>query len=858
VSASDGIAVVNVTDPTSPVRVATATAFSPAKIQLVGDFVYVIDYVGAVVVDVSNPYNPVRRGAYATGSSTDLAHSGDPGDVLFVADRYAGLSALSVIDPDHLFLLDSAVPAKPATRVAVWGEYVYGCEVEDPTQWTEYSLAALDRIGNLPTALAQSLPINSPGRTTLRVEFSTSQQGEIHWELSADGGANWQPVEPGTGWWDVEHVGTELIWRALLVNRTNAPARCDRLDIDYEYGFRAWTIRPDGTGDEPTIQDGVYAAISGDTLLLANGTFTGEANWDVNVNRSLVIRSESGDPDACVIDAGAAHAGLKMRGTMDRSTVVQGVTITHATYALTDDGTSGASPKLVDCRFVDSEVGAACGNMDSPLFIGCEFAGNTKGAVASRASEFVDCTFTDNHGVGLEVIQNAATATGCTFSGNGGAGATITSGEGHFTDCGFDGNAGGAISSNTSVLEIRDSRFVDNSPSGAIRYFGEFGSNLVVTGSLFAGNSAPLGGAAFVRQLGQWPRLVGSFSRCTFYGNAADEGSAIYLDGDGAADSLLVNRIIATKNTDAPPIQCVAGAWVKLTCSDVYGNTGGDWVGCIAGRAGVDGNISEDPLFCGADTLDFRLYSDSPCLAGSCGFIGAYGQGCVSGIVIDIVPGSCDNPFDLEEAKSNPGDNLDDMLGVVILGTNGLHVVDLDPATVRLEGVAAPWFDCGDVESPGPESGGCPVTAKDGHEDMTLKFPPADIAAAIGGASPGDVVALTLTGKLRDGTDYASTDHVAVVEESTPSRGSHVVLGPAIPNPFNRGTSIAYYLPRRTRVELMVYDVAGRVVARLMDATVPAGDHVFTWRADGEASGVYFVRLTTTEDEGTYKLVVMK
>jgi hypothetical protein len=43
----------------------------------------------------------------------------------------------------------------------------------------------------------------------------------------------------------------------------------------------------------------------------------------------------------------------------------------------------------------------------------------------------------------------------------------------------------------------------------------------------------------------------------------------------------------------------------------------------------MNGNISSDPLFCDTGSGDFRLASDSPCLGGSCGQIGAFGIGCL-------------------------------------------------------------------------------------------------------------------------------------------------------------------------------------------------------------------------------------
>ena len=70
-----------------------------------------------------------------------------------------------------------------------------------------------------------------------------------------------------------------------------------------------------------------------------------------------------------------------------------------------------------------------------------------------------------------------------------------------------------------------------------------------------------------------------------------------------------------------------------LTCCDVYGNDGGDWVGWLAWQAGIEGNFAEDPLFCELVSSKLgsplRLHEDSPCLPGNhpdgwdCGLIGA-------------------------------------------------------------------------------------------------------------------------------------------------------------------------------------------------------------------------------------------
>ena len=72
---------------------------------------------------------------------------------------------------------------------------------------------------------------------------------------------------------------------------------------------------------------------------------------------------------------------------------------------------------------------------------------------------------------------------------------------------------------------------------------------------------------------------------------------------------------------------------VFLSCSDLYGNAGGDWIGTFAAQVDLNGNFSANPCFCSAETDDFQLSADSFCLPGhhpwGCDqLVGAYGEGC--------------------------------------------------------------------------------------------------------------------------------------------------------------------------------------------------------------------------------------
>ncbi len=120
-------------------------------------------------------------------------------------------------------------------------------------------------------------------------------------------------------------------------------------------------------------------------------------------------------------------------------------------------------------------------------------------------------------------------------------------------------------------------------------------------------------------------------TRCTIsHNSAAGHGGGIYIGYDSHPE--LVNTIVSF-STDGEGVYGPASAIPGLTatCSDVYGNADGNYGGSISNKTGINGNISEDPLYCGADTGEFGLQGVSPCLPGgnSCGaYMGALGMAC--------------------------------------------------------------------------------------------------------------------------------------------------------------------------------------------------------------------------------------
>lgn len=79
------------------------------------------------------------------------------------------------------------------------------------------------------------------------------------------------------------------------------------------------------------------------------------------------------------------------------------------------------------------------------------------------------------------------------------------------------------------------------------------------------------------------------------------------------------------------------------------------------------------------------------------------------------------------------------------------------------------------------------------------------------------------------------------------------------PNPFNPSTQIAFSLERDAAVTLVVYDMMGREVARLVDGSVlPNGSHVRTFDARALPSGSYLYRLTAGGRADSRTMLLLK
>lgn len=353
-----------------------------------------------------------------------------------------------------------------------------------------------------------------------------------------------------------------------------------------------------------------------------------------------------------------------------------------------------------ECSFTLNSAGAGAGgfyslNYDSTLVSSCVFSENSASLGAAvyletSYAQLEDCAFTDNTAAsgGAMVIERDSVPV--------------------IRRCRFEANAttefsGGAIDCWYSEPVFEQCTFIGNN---AVRHGGAInfgGSQAQLVDCLFGSNTAGMDGGGIRTHFTDF-----QLTNCTFVANAGVSGGGFRC---GHSSSAVVNATIIAFSAQGEGAVSETDGAIQITCSDLFGNAGGDWVGFIADQVGINSNISADPLFCSLAEADYRLADNSPCGPDSnsfCGLMGALELGCgtvaapdaeVSAPALFRLEQNFPNPF-------NPHTTIRFVLSeanpttVVIFDTAGRKIRTLLSANLPASTHAVTWNGRDDADKP--------------------------------------------------------------------------------------------------------------------------------------------------------------
>ena len=314
--------------------------------------------------------------------------------------------------------------------------------------------------------------------------------------------------------------------------------------------------------DWPTIQEAIVAAVDGDTVLVAPGTYFEEL---YSFGKAITLASEAGAVATTLVHWNSA---VNFENGEGLDSILRGFTVTSAAqnrsaiYAM-------ASPLIQRCVFRDIQ-------------------GSTyrTTAIVGGSPTVEDCLFENNYSSG-ETIVGSPTVRRCVFRGNGGyEGAAMRLRGGRVEDCVIVNNHNGEGSGGTVFVE-------SSTPVTLERCLIAGNSNSTNDGQYPSwGAAVTVGGSA--------PAIL---VNCTIVGNTFDTPNRYgYIDNGGVyGNVVLVNSVL--RGNDGEQFQSS-----KTTA--LYSNIEGGFAGT--------GNFDLDPLFRDALNGDFHLLPDSPCIdAGS-------------------------------------------------------------------------------------------------------------------------------------------------------------------------------------------------------------------------------------------------
>ncbi len=191
----------------------------------------------------------------------------------------------------------------------------------------------------------------------------------------------------------------------------------------------AFMFAPDAAGagtinvpeDHATIQGAIDASNSGDVIIVADGTYTGSGNKNLDFNGKAVRIKSSGGPTVCIIDCQGSSRGFSFMDAEGSDSIVEGFTITGGSAIGGGIYCVDSSPTVINC-IITQNVGTGSGGgvycaVSNPTLTNCIISSNS----------------TNMFGGGIYCDRSSPTLINCLITGN-----TASSGGGFFCVDGAD------------------------------------------------------------------------------------------------------------------------------------------------------------------------------------------------------------------------------------------------------------------------------------------------------------------------------------------------------------------------------------------------------------------------------------
>jgi len=403
----------------------------------------------------------------------------------------------------------------------------------------------------------QDWPNLDPQTKTLIIKNCGGQP--FHWQIIED--CNWLRVSPESGTGQISDVNVTIDPNGLTPGRYTCGFEIQDINalnnpVTINVAIGQTLLVPQ---DFNTIQKAIDAAYNADTVLVADGNYTGTGNANLDFRGKIItVRSENG-PNNCIINCQGSDYGFHFQNGESEDSIIDGFTLANA-YKAGICCSCCSSPTIKNCIIrnnggYDDYGGILCEVLGYPVITGCTITGNEGCGIYYGFNSYCNLySIPLNASITDSIISNNE---GGIFAGR------LCMGNLKVTNCAITGNSGYYIDGG-GIVCLDYSQY---DPEG-----GYTGVSLEITSSIVSGNTGDWYGGGII--CGDGSKIID----CNISGNSATWAAGIYCTSSTTVADCTVTGNSATRGAG---IYCSGGSDSIITGCTITGNTATEYAGGI-------------------------------------------------------------------------------------------------------------------------------------------------------------------------------------------------------------------------------------------------------------------------------------